>query len=98
MGSPKKPTAKDASAAAKKAQLAARRVPMFVDSIYHLMRDGRLYEIQGGVLLEELDLELTPEEIDEMTAHRALRPATQAELDAADARAIGVLGSAEDDQ
>lgn len=76
-----------AAAAAKKGARRARRgdVAMIVDSQVHVMRDNKkgdpeLKVIKGGVLVEDTDPELTEEEIDELTARRVIRPATEAEL------------------
>lgn len=72
---------------------AARKQPMFVDSTIHLPgkedRDGKMTPrvITGGRLLDELDEELTDDQIDELISLKAIRPATQAEIAAADKRA-----------
>jgi hypothetical protein len=71
---------------------AARKVPMFVDSEIHLPGEGKggVHQprvIKGGVMLDELEEELSDDEIDELIALKAIRPATQAEIAAADARA-----------
>lgn len=62
-----------------------RDVPMYLDSIAHVMRKnedtGKMENvaIHGGVLVDDTDL--TDEEIDELTALRAIRPATPDEID-----------------
>lgn len=69
---------------------AARKVPMFVDSTIHLKgkaKGDELRVITGGVMLDELDEELTEDELDELISLKAIRPATSAEIAAADARA-----------
>jgi hypothetical protein len=76
----------------------ARKIPMFVDSTVHLPgeedKEGRQRApivITGGRMLDEvqddLDEPLDDDQIDELIALRAIRPATQAEIAAADARA-----------
>lgn len=69
---------------------AARKVPMFVDSEVHLpaKTEGKPHRvIKGGVLLDELEVELDDDEVDELIALKAIRPATPAEIAAADKRA-----------
>jgi hypothetical protein len=60
-----------------------RDVPMFLDSEVHVMREGKdgkpeQLRIAGGVLVD--DTELEDDEIDELTARRVIRPATQDEI------------------
>jgi hypothetical protein len=56
--------------------------PMFLDSHVDVVRDGEVVRIQGGVLVEDTDL--SEDEIDELTAHRAIRLATDPEIERAD--------------
>lgn len=96
---PKAPKAAPADPSANPAMVepvitakAARKVPMFIASIVHLPGESKGGKhapkvIKGGVLLDELKEKLTDDEIDELIALKAIRPATSAEIAAADARA-----------
>lgn len=53
-------------------------MPMILDSHVHLMRGKEMVALKGGVLVEDTDL--TDDEIDELTARKAIRPATPKEL------------------
>jgi hypothetical protein len=68
----------DAQAAAAGAPVA--ELPMIVDGIVHVMRNETLVEIKGPKLVSATDL--TPVEIDELTALRAIRVASMSELHA----------------
>ena len=53
-------------------------VPLFLDSDVHVMRDGELTTIRGGVLVD--DTELEDDEIEDLIKHRVVRPAKHEEL------------------
>jgi hypothetical protein len=54
-------------------------VPLFLDSDVHVMRDGELTIVRGGVLVE--DTELEDDEIEDLIKHGVVRPAKHAELE-----------------
>lgn len=59
------------------------QVPMMLDSIVHVMREGKggkeeLKVINGGVLVDDTDL--SDDEVDELTARKVVRPATPDEV------------------
>lgn len=56
-------------------------MPLMLEGIVHVMRNGKLHEIKGPRLVHELDL--TQDEIDELTALRVIRLATLDEVMAA---------------
>lgn len=63
---------------------AKREVPLYLDSDAHVMRDGDDGKkvntvIKGAVLVDDTDL--TDDEIDELTALRVIRPATNDEIE-----------------
>lgn len=69
---------------------AARKQPMYVASTIHLKGKNKgddLRVITGGVMLDEIDEELSDDEIDELISLKALRPATTDEIAAAEKRA-----------
>lgn len=66
--------------AAAHAPRALGEIPLFLDASVRVLRDGKPQLIKGGVLVSTTDL--TPAEIDELTARRAIRYATPAEMDA----------------
>jgi hypothetical protein len=61
-----------------------RDVPLFLDSDAHVMRENEktgkpeTYVVKGGVMVDDTDL--SDDEIDELTAHRAVRRATPDEI------------------
>lgn len=59
-------------------------VPMYLDSHVHVMREDKkgdpvLKRIRGGILIDDTDL--TDEEVDELTARKVVRPASQEEVE-----------------
>lgn len=55
------------------------KVPMYLDSEVHVMRDDKLEVVRGGVLLDDTDLD--EEEIESIQGRGVIRPATPAEIE-----------------